>query len=195
MRNLNNSLVSIIIPIYNAEEYIEECIKSIITQTYKNIEIILINDGSRDNSINICKEYLKKDKRIIIINQLNKGVSTARNSGITIAKGEYITFIDADDTIEKEHINHLVNTIKKTKTDLSICGIQRTYKKEKNISTNILTETIILDKKNTYKEMLLNQDISGYVWNKLYKKEILNQMKQNYFNESISIAEDYEFNC
>ena len=96
-------LVSIILPIYNAEKYLERCLESIITQTYANIEIILINDGSTDNSINIIKEYAIKDSRIIIIDKENEGVSVARNIGILKARGKYICFVDADDYIREKH--------------------------------------------------------------------------------------------
>ena len=111
-------LVSIILPIYNAEKYLERCLESIITQTYANIEIILINDGSTDNSINIIKEYAIKDSRIIIIDKENEGVSVARNIGILKARGKYICFVDADDYIEKSMIEKMKCCIDKENVDL-----------------------------------------------------------------------------
>ncbi len=94
-----NELVSIIVPIYNVSEYLERCIKSLINQTYKNIEIVLVNDGSTDNSLDICKKYQNKDKRIVVLDKTNGGLSDARNYGIERAKGQYITCVDSDDYV------------------------------------------------------------------------------------------------
>ena len=105
----NNPLVSIIIPVYNTEQFLDECLNSVVNQTYKNLEIILINDGSTDSSLEICKKYQQKDKRIILISQENKGAGTARNKGLDIAKGEYITFVDSDDFINLKMIEIFLN--------------------------------------------------------------------------------------
>ena len=104
--------ISIIIPIYNTALYLNKCLDSIINQTYKNIEIILINDGSKDNSLKICQEYTFRDNRIILINKQNAGVSQARNDGIKIASGDYIMFVDSDDWLELNTIEICVNEIK-----------------------------------------------------------------------------------
>ena len=103
--------VSIIVPIYNVEKYLSKCIESILSQTYKNIEIILVDDGSPDNSPQICDEYAKKDDRIIVIHKANGGVSSARNAGIDIATGKYIGFVDPDDYIENNMYELMVNKI------------------------------------------------------------------------------------
>ena len=105
-------LISVIVPIYNAEKYLKRCIESIISQTYKNMEIILINDGSKDNSKKICNEFLKKDCRIKLINKENEGVSAARNYGINAAIGKYISFVDADDWLEKNLLLEMYNKLK-----------------------------------------------------------------------------------
>ena len=94
---MEEELISVILPIYNVEKYLEKCLKSVINQTYKNLEIILVDDGSKDNSPQICDEYAVKDKRIVVIHKSNGGLSDARNAGIEIAKGKYITLIDSDD--------------------------------------------------------------------------------------------------
>ena len=99
--------ISIIIPIYNAERHLEKCLKSVIEQTYKNLEIILVNDGSTDMSKKICEEYQKKDLRIVLLNQSNMGPAETRNRGLSIATGEYISFIDSDDYIDKDFYNEL----------------------------------------------------------------------------------------
>ena len=127
-----NILVSIVVPIYNAENYLTKCIYSIIKQTYKNIEIILVNDGSTDNSLKICETFALNDKRIIIISQKNMGVSTARNIGINVAKGEYISFVDSDDTIEDNYIQELVDNSNSGKVDVVICGYNDIYTNNKS---------------------------------------------------------------
>ena len=114
--------VSIIIPIYNSDKTIDRCLKSIINQTYRNIEVICINDGSFDNSYKILQNYLKTDSRIKVINQTNKGVSSARNNGIKNSTGKYIMFVDADDYLKDNMIELLVKSIKKDSSDLLICN-------------------------------------------------------------------------
>ena len=104
---MKEPLISIIVPIYRVEEYLDKCLSSIINQTYKNLEIILVNDGSDDNSIKIAKKYAKKDERIKIIEEDNKGLSCARNTGINASTGKYITFVDSDDFIEENYIEVL----------------------------------------------------------------------------------------
>ena len=106
--------ISIIIPVYNSEKYLEECIISLLNQTLKECEFIFINDGSTDNSYNICKEYERKDGRIVLINQENRGVSTARNIGMTRAQGDYITFVDSDDYVDNKYIETLLSYALKT---------------------------------------------------------------------------------
>ena len=110
---MNNSLITIIIPVYNIEKYLRKCIESVIEQTYKNIEIILVDDGSMDNSGEICDQYKEKDSRILVIHKRNGGLSDARNSAIDIAKGKYLFFLDGDDYIEKDSIEYLYNIITK----------------------------------------------------------------------------------
>jgi len=136
-----NELISIIVPIYNVEIYLEKCLNSIINQTYKNIEILLINDGSSDNSLRICKKYQKKDKRIVLINKKNGGLSSARNAGIDKASGNYLLFIDSDDYIEIDMIEKLYNNIKSNNADISICNffITKKNKDRKNKSCKNFT--------------------------------------------------------
>ena len=118
---LDQGKVSIIVPVYDVQEYLAQCIDSILVQTYKNIEIILINDGSNDNSGIICDQYAKKDSRVFVIHQKNKGVSCARNVGIERATGKYICFIDSDDFINPEMVNYLVKIVENTKSECAVC--------------------------------------------------------------------------
>ena len=107
-------LISVVVPIYNVENYIKKCVDSILSQTYKNLEIILVDDGSPDNCPQICDEYAQKDNRIKVIHKENGGLSDARNAGIDISKGKFITFIDSDDYIEKDYVEVLYNSIKES---------------------------------------------------------------------------------
>ena len=116
--------ISIIVPIYNAENYIEETIKSIIAQTFKNIEIILVNDGSTDSSLEICEKFLKQDNRIVLINKKNQGASASRNEGLKVAKGKYIMFIDSDDLYLNDTCEHMYNVIEQTNSDYVIGNYQ-----------------------------------------------------------------------
>ena len=122
---MENQLISIIVPIYNVEKYLKQCIESIISQTYRNIEIILVDDGSPDNCGKICDEYSQKDKRIIVLHKENGGLSDARNKGIDIAKGDYLTFVDSDDFVNIDYIEKLYNSIKFNNTKLAQCGISK----------------------------------------------------------------------
>lgn len=203
------SKISIIVPIYNSEKYLKQCIESLITQTFKNIEIILINDGSTDKSKQICEEYAVKDDRIKLINKNNEGVSVARNIGIKIATGKYIAFIDSDDWLEPIYLETLYNEISKNNADLVICNynIIRRNKKIKNIKfpkNNFLKskeelqciQAAILSLKITTFS-LLNQNFygAGVLWNKLYKREIIEKYNLKFNMEKIkAIFEDVIFN-
>lgn len=122
--------VSVIVPVYNVEKYLARCVDSITSQTYENLDIILVDDGSTDNSGRICGEYAKKDTRIRVIHQKNKGASAARNCGITAASGNYIGFIDSDDWIDKDMYELLVNTAIEHHADIVRCD---TYHKQAKI--------------------------------------------------------------
>lgn len=115
-------LISIIIPVYKTEQYLKRCVESVLAQTYQDLEIILVNDGSPDNSLKICYEYAEMDRRIKVVNKENGGVASARNAGIDLAAGEYIGFVDSDDYIEPDMFELLVGLINEYKADISICG-------------------------------------------------------------------------
>lgn len=183
----DNKCISIIIPIYNAEKYLTDCIDSIINQKYNNLEIILINDGSTDNSQKICEEYANKDKRVKLINQKNQGVSVARNKGIDIASGEIIMFVDSDDIMTDSTIDDVVS--KMNNYDLLCFGYSELYKDKK---IKIVSSAEIIDKKDFENRIVLNNQIGGYLWNKAFLKSIIekNNIK---FNEEIHFCEDLLF--
>ncbi len=118
---MNKPLISIIVPVFNSEKYISRCINSILEQTYGNFELIIINDGSKDKSLKICEEYQKKDRRIKVFNQENKGQAFARNVGLDNAKGEYISFIDSDDYVHSRFLEYLYNALISSDSDISMC--------------------------------------------------------------------------
>ena len=190
----NNQLIiiSIIVPIYNMEKYIHLCVSSILKQSFKNFELILIDNMSEDNSYNICIEYSKIDKRIVVDKCVNRGVSNARNMGISIAKGEYIIFIDADDTINNDYLKNLYLNIKHN--DLVICGINiqdesRNYIRSYSIPRNL--KFSMNDKESCEKiELLDSKNILNSIFNKIYKKDLI---KSN-FDSRYTIGEDLDFN-
>ena len=116
-----NKLISVIVPVYNVEKYLEECLDSIQCQTYKNIEVLLVNDGSTDNSEEICERFCRQDSRFHLINQENKGLSGARNRGMSESKGEFITFVDSDDVIKEDMLEQLMEQVTSEEIDIVEC--------------------------------------------------------------------------
>ena len=168
----NNCLVSIVIPVYNVEKYIEKCLLSVINQTYKNLEIIIVNDGTKDNSLKICERIKQMDERVKIINQKNGGLSCARNTGIDNANGEYICFVDSDDFLENDFVEVLLNFAKEKNVDICACDFwyidendKKWTLKEKNDKMYSNIEAI--------KDILLDyQKTEVMTWNKIYKLDI-----------------------
>lgn len=182
----DKDLISVIVPIYNAELTIKRCVESIINQSYKNIEIILVNDGSTDSSKEICEEII--DERITLINQNNMGVSHTRNTGIKHATGKYICFIDSDDYLEFNHIQNMYDCMIQYETDLVIVNFYQIIDSgiSKNRHVKNYESCHILDCiYDIYTNSLLNPP-----WNKLYKHEKILKM----FDESLSLGEDLIFN-
>lgn len=179
---------SIIVPVYNNEKYIKKCINSIIMQTYKNLELIIINDGSKDDSGIICDEFAKKDNRIKVIHKKNEGVSIARNRGIEEVTGDYILFIDSDDWIKEDTIEILNEKIQKSDTDLLIYQIfNREFNKKDVLKTKNKDEFLKYLRKIIIKEFI-NSPV-----NKVYNTKIIKKNKIK-FAENIDIAEDLLFN-
>ncbi len=170
-------LVSIIVPVHNSSKYLASCIDSILNQTYKNIEIIVIENGSTDNSLEILKSYESQIKLEILE---NPGLSKARNKGIELSNGDYIAFVDSDDYIEKNMLETLVNDIEKNNSDLSICNITEKHENtNKVINRNVYPNNII-----TQNEIITNLEKFNFaVWNKLYKKEIITKNNITFPND------------
>lgn len=181
--------VSIIIPIYNTQKYLKKCVESLIKQSYNNIEIILINDGSTDDSKNICLNLKNKDKRIIFLDQKNKGVSSARNLGLKNAQGNYITFIDSDDYVDKDYIKKMLECIIKNNADICECSVQKIDEHGHNLDIIALKNEII-ECREYIKERYANlNNITDFVTHKMFKKSVLAKNKFPKYNYS----EDYIF--
>ncbi|MBP5633740.1 glycosyltransferase [Candidatus Saccharibacteria bacterium] len=163
-------LITVAVAVYNIEKYVGKCIDSIISQKYRNLEIILVNDGSTDKSGLVCDEYAKKDKRIAVIHQKNGGLSSARNAGIKAAKGEYIAFVDGDDYVDENYISALYDAITEKKADIAIAGHTIIYP-NKSIEKKS-SESLLLAPEDALREILYDRNIDISSWGKLYKKEL-----------------------
>lgn len=185
--------ISVIVPVYNAENYLKKCIDSILNQTEKSIELILVNDGSLDRSGLICDEYEKLDNRVIVIHQDNVGVSVARNAGMKIAKGDYIGFVDSDDWILPEMYERLLNIAEQDNSDVVMCDATTVYSNGKTE-----TDTIgKLDKSqsiyNDYFKPELLLEMAGAVWRCIYRKTLVKD-KEICFPIGVKFSEDRIFN-
>lgn len=174
MRLLNQK-VSIIVPIYRVEQYLNRCINSIINQTYSNLEIILIDDGSPDKCPFICNEYAQKDDRVKVIHKENGGLSDARNIGLDISTGEYIVFIDSDDYIELNMIESMIDNMIQNEADLVVCNIRYIFDDRQCVKYS--KPDRILDRFEAMKEYINDGIVQAVAWNKLYKKSIIGDMR------------------
>lgn len=179
-------MITVIINVYNGEKYIKKCLDSIVNQTYDNLDILIINDGSTDNTLKICKSY--KDKRIRIITTKNQGLSLSRNTGIENAKGEYLYFVDADDFIELDTIEYLYNLLIENNASMSTCKCLDIYNYQiNNRSSKEKIETH--DGIHFLKKILLSIDRSVTTWNKLMKKELFNNIRyENRITNDVTVT-------
>ncbi|APC91350.1 glycosyltransferase family 2 protein [Francisella opportunistica] len=183
-----SQLISIIIPIYNTQEYLSRCLESVINQTYKNLEIILINDGSTDSSLSICEKYKSKDNRIVLLNQQNSGQALARNSALDMAKGDYIAFIDSDDWVSLDYIQALYNHVFSYSADISISatvGCNKQIKAAK-IILNIIS---IFDNNNSIMKAFLSKKLSSMACGSLISRKLID----NYRFRNFIAYEDLDF--
>lgn len=190
----NNPLISVVVPIYNTSKHLPHCLNSIIHQTYQNLEIILIDDGSTDNSYQIAESYAMKDPRVKLIHQKNTGQSAARNHGIKIATGKYISFIDSDDKITKDFIEQLLLPFSQQNTSLSVCGIHYKRLKQNSVSNVYINPVRQKHKSESHKAYILYLlTIDGRMYssvNKLYKTSIVKKIS---FDQNLNFAEDTKF--
>ena len=182
--------ISIIVPVFNVEQYLPRCIESILAQTYKNLEIILISDGSTDGTDEVIREYAKKDSRIIPIFKENSGVSDTRNRGLDIATGDYIGFVDGDDYIDPEMYETLLKNAIENNADISHCGYQMVFPSRVDYYYNT-GKKVIQDNKKGIRDIIVGDYVEPGVWNKLYRADILKELRMP---PDIKINEDVIFN-
>ncbi len=185
---MSNGLLSVIIPVYNVKPYLKRCIDSVLNQTYQNIEIILINDGSTDGSKEICEEYAK-NKKVIFIDQINRGQAAARNRGLDVASGDYIGFLDSDDYIDENMYEILIELLLKYQRDISACASVNVDINGHKYNCSADNEKIILiEKEQLLGDLYCNQNARSEVWNKVFRKEIIGKLR---FKEGQKFEEIY----
>lgn len=181
--------ISIILPVFNSEKYLRKCINSIINQTYTNWELIIINDGSSDSSRNICNEFSKDEQRISVIHKLNEGVSKARNIGLELCSGDYVTFVDSDDYLEPFTLYTYIKEIKKNNSDIIKVGYYREYKNKKQECVAIDENVVLYNTWDLYR-LLEKSHYYSFLWNMCIKKTCISDIK---FDENIFWCEDHIF--
>lgn len=184
---MNEKLISVIIPVYNAEKYLIECLESVLSQTYSLWECFLVDDGSTDSSGKICDEYSIKDQRFKVIHKENGGVSSARNCALRHIGGGYVTFVDSDDCIDSFFLEKGISCAEESKADV----VQFAFTRDVSLlGTNWNTQLVSLDASQVKKDILLFRDVSPIVWGKLWCSKIINE---SCFNEECYVLEDVEF--
>lgn len=172
--NGSDPLITVVLPIYNVAKWLDTCIQSIVKQTYRNLQIILVDDGSTDESPTICEHWAAKDSRINVVHQRNAGLSAARNTGLRLRKGEYVCFVDSDDYVEHNYVERMLNTARAEQADMVVCNIQREDENGNTLTeeTDSSFETKTLTNRQ-YMVYALQSDWKHIVaWNKLYRSEI-----------------------
>lgn len=176
----SKDLISIIIPIYNAEKSLNRCLESIKNQTYINLEILLIDDGSSDNSSKICKKFCEHDQRFIYFKNENQGVAKTRDFGIQKSRGKYLTFVDSDDYISCKYIELLYDLLIQNKSDISICLSRKVYDEKENIANDdkmLKNNVILYDNFEAIEDMLYEKKIDTSFWGKMYKSQLLKKIR------------------
>ncbi len=170
--------ISIIVPIYNVAEYLPRCIECLIGQTYRNVEIILVDDCSPDLSPSICNKYAAEDDRIVVIHRkVNGGLSAARNSGLDVATGEYIAFVDSDDYVELDFIEYMYNLLIDNDADISACGVYTVFTDGTRENQSSDLSLIVMDSHEALERMCYNDSFFITTWDKLYKRELFNGIR------------------
>ncbi len=174
---MQTPLISVIIPVYKVEKYLEKCLDSVINQTYKNLEIIVVDDGSLDKCPEICDRFSHKDSRIKVIHQSNKGLSEARNAGLDIFKGEYVAFVDSDDYVEKDYIEYLYNLLLENKSEISCCQYTKIDESYNIIYKKKSDKKIICGAENCLISLISDKIITNTAWGKLFKRYFFNNIR------------------
>ena len=181
-------MISVIIPIHNSEKYLHQCVNSVLNQTHKNLEVILIDDGSTDLSPKICDGFAERDSRVIVVHQANSGVSSARNKGLDVASGEYITFVDSDDCLEPYIYEILLRLLQEKDADIAHCGYKRVSEtgevlKEVSGTHQVMEHSSV----EAINHMLSGELYACSLWNKLFKRKLVRNIR---FDQNLAINED-----
>ncbi len=181
-------MITVVVSIYNVEKYLDRCIQSLMQQTYKDFELLLVDDGSPDQCPQMCDEWEKKDTRITVYHKTNGGLSSARNYGIEHAKGEYIIFPDPDDWVESDYLERLVTLKNEYQADLSICGYYLG-----NSMLESCTSIAVLNTRDALEQLMMPRSFCGFAWNKLYNMDIIikNDLR---FDLELGMVQDLHFN-
>lgn len=185
-------MISVIIPVYNSEKYIADCLEHVLAQTYQNLEILCIDDGSNDQSATILDQYAQRDPRIIVVHQPNSGVSAARNTGLELANGEFITFADSDDTLEPDMYAHLLDLIACHSADIAHCGYRKIFSDGSSRDVDGTNELLIQNSMEAAKCLLNGQHFTGGLWNKLYRAKLFENI---HFDAELQMNEDVLINA
>jgi len=194
--SINKPLISIIIPVYKVEPYLRKCVDSVLAQTYTNLEIILVDDGSPDNCGKICDEYAEKDKRIVVIHKENGGLSDARNAGLDIMKGEYVAFVDSDDWVSVKYIEDMYSNLAKYDADISLSGTIYVYENnKKDMVLAISKNEGLYTQKEAVENFFYQKGIYPSAYSKLYKTELFKTIRypKGKLNEDSAIT--YKIFC
>ncbi len=190
--NRSDILISVVVPVYNAEKTLVRCLNSILAQADARLEVILVDDGSQDASGEICQSYAASYSEVTLISQTNRGISEARNAGLNIARGEYISFIDSDDYVLPGFFSNLLTVAKSYDADVCCCGFTKVLN-GKNVRYSLADEPCLVPPFDYLRDMLFGS-LAGYAWNRLYRKRALDSL---HFEDSSvgALAEDLLFNC
>ena len=190
----SGELISVIVPVYNVADYLEQCLDSILNQTYKEFEVILVDDGSTDTSYSICDEYVKRDSRFHLFRQENKGLSAARNAGLELCKGGYVTFVDSDDFVSPEYLQGMIENLKQADADIAICEHYRlengTFYFQKHDSNDIE----IISSRDAFKR--IHQVNYAVAWGKLFKSSLFRYVRfpvGRVYEDSFTLPKLYMF--
>lgn len=184
--------ISVIVPVYQVADYLEKCVNSIRQQTYENLEILLVEDGSSDGSAQLCDTLAAEDARIVVIHKENAGVSAARNMGIARATGEYICFCDADDYVEKDMYEYLLRLLHSHDADVAVCSGWYEYGQDSSRAFETAEGELVLSGEEALLELHRRRYLRAYIWNKMFRRECLDSIV---FSEKLAFAEDYDMFC
>ncbi|MGI6726033.1 MAG: glycosyltransferase family 2 protein [Christensenellales bacterium] len=191
---MDHPLLSVIIPVYNAQEFLSIALDSVFSQDIKDMEIILVNDGSKDDSLSLCRQYAAKDERIVVIDQQNAGPGAARNAALKVAKGRYLSFVDSDDSLQPGAYRSMLSAIQKNEACMVIAHFNILMKNQ-IFDRGYIKQDTYLDREAFFHALAYRPGSYYYsaLWNKLYKRQIIQENHLS-FNPTLSWGEDFEFN-